>query len=153
MRVTCPPAGVAGGDPLAAPRRAALAAAGASSDAEFKLTRGGGGLPVGLLPALRLALCDDGAVLGDATAAAAAATAGPLSPANEAAALTALHSRLSARRAAYRTSVAEDEGVIASSDAGPRAKVAARLLRLEKPDAGGRAGGHVRRGIGGGGGV
>ena len=96
------------------------------------MTRGGGGLPPGLLPALRLALCKDGAVLGGASAAAAAATAGPLSPANEAAALTTLHSRLSARQAGYKTSVAEDKAVIASSDAGPRAKVAARLLRLEK---------------------
>lgn len=130
LRVTCPPA-AAGGDPLAAPRRAALAAAGASSDAEFKLTRGGG-LPAGLLPALRLALCDDAAVLSSAGAAAAAAAAGPLSPANEAAALTALHARLAARRAGYRSTVAEDEAVIASPDAGPRPKVAARLLRLEK---------------------
>jgi hypothetical protein len=130
LRVTCPPA-AAGDDGLAQARRAALASAGASSDATFKLTRSGG-LPAGLLPALRLALCADAGVLASPAAAAAAAAAGPLSPANEAAALTALSGRLTARLAGYRTTVEEDEATIASPDAGPRAKVAARLLRLEK---------------------
>lgn len=129
LHVETPPVGA---DARAPRVRAALAAAGAASSADFKVSAAQP-LPAGLLPYMRLALADEAALeRGDAAALAAAAAAGPLSPANEATAVGALARRLRERLAGYKTSVGEDEATLASPTAGPRQKVAARLLRLEK---------------------
>jgi len=131
-------------DPLFAAKRAALQRGSSATTAAFKLTAKDP-LPAGLVPYLRLAFCrDEGFVAGaDPLKAAAGGEGGeastsssssssPLGPEVEAAALGALIHHLRKRLAAYGTSIAEDDAIVESESAGPREKVAARLLRIEK---------------------
>ena len=131
-------------DPLFAAKRAALQRGGSATTAAFKLTAKEP-LPSGLIPYLRLAFCGDAAFVAGADPLKAAAGAGeastsssspspspPLGPEVEAAALGALTRHLRRRLAAYATTIADDDATVASESAGPREKVAARLLRIEK---------------------
>jgi len=102
-----------------------------STQHAFRLTRAAP-LPADLLPYLRLALSPDPAAAARPDALEAAAAPGSLGPATEAAALGALTAYLQARLARYPTTVAQDDATVASEAAGPREKVAARLVRIEK---------------------
>ena len=119
---------------------------GSATTAAFKLTAKDP-LPAGLVPYLRLAFCQDAAFVAGADPLKAAAAAGgaaegeastsspsssPLGLEVEAAALGALTRHLRRRLSAYGTTIAEDDATIASEGAGPREKVASRLLRIEK---------------------
>ena len=129
-------------DPLFAAKRAALQRGTASATtASFKLTAKDP-LPAGLVPYLRLAFCKDAAFVAGADPLKAAAggseasssnsSSPPLGPEVEAAALGALTRHLRRRLQAYGTSIEEDDATVASERTGPREKVAARLLRIEK---------------------
>ena len=61
-----------------------------------------------------------------------AADAKPVAPANESRALVQLTGHLRRRLGRYRTTVAEDDAIIADPSTGPRQTVAARLVRIEK---------------------
>lgn len=58
--------------------------------------------------------------------------AAPINAANEARVLAQLCAVLQRRLSGYRTTIAEDDAVIADPASGPRPTVAARLLRKEK---------------------
>lgn len=136
-------------DPLFAAKRAALqrGEGSATTATAFKLTAREP-LPAGLVPYLRLAFCRDEAFVAGADPLKAAAAAGgeaaastsgsssssslPLGPEVEAAALGALTRHLRKRLAAYGTTIEEDDAIVESEASGPRQKVAARLLRIEK---------------------
>lgn len=133
-------------DPLFAAKRAALqrGEGSATTATAFKLTAREP-LPAGLVPYLRLAFCRDEAFVAGADPLKAAAAGGggegaastsgsslPLGPEVEAAALGALTRHLRKRLAAYGTSIEEDDAIVESEASGPRQKVAARLLRIEK---------------------
>ena len=139
-------------DPLFAAKRAALQRGSSATTATFKLTAKDP-LPAGLIPYLRLAFCPDEAFVAGADPLKAAAggeaspssssssssspsssssSPPPLGPEVEAAALGALMRHLRRRLSAYGTTIAEDDATVASEGAGPRQKVAARLLRIEK---------------------
>ncbi|BDA45553.1 probable actin-histidine N-methyltransferase [Coccomyxa sp. Obi] len=116
-------------DPLFQAKRTVLQQHNLSTQQTFQLQRDKG-LPEQLLPYLRLAHCTDADSLRKATLE--TCCSAPISPENERTVLHQLASHLQERLDRYRTSCEEDEAIISSSTAGPRQKVAARLLRIEK---------------------
>ncbi len=122
-------------DPLYPAKRARLGETELSTQQTFQL----GGptpdpLPPTLLPYLRLAYASTEAEVaavqfGDAAA--------PINEANEARVMAQLTGVLQRRLAGYRTTIAEDDAVIADPTSGARPTVAARLLRKEKKILGG----------------
>jgi hypothetical protein len=132
-------------DPLFRQKRQKLSEVGLSTQQTFQLSRSEP-LPQNLLPYLRCAFASteeelakvvipgsSGDSNGDADASnAAAAAAGPVSDVNEKTALAQLAGELTRRLAGYRTTIEEDNAVVADTALGARERVAARLLRIEK---------------------
>ncbi|CAK0782675.1 hypothetical protein CVIRNUC_005870 [Coccomyxa viridis] len=116
-------------DSLFQAKRAVLQQHSMATQQTFQLQRGKG-LPEMLLPYLRLAHCTDSESLKQASLD--SCCSAPISPENELTVLHQLASHLQTCLSRYRTTAEEDEATIASSTAGPRQKVAARLLRIEK---------------------
>ncbi|KAL4419581.1 hypothetical protein ABPG77_004830, partial [Micractinium sp. CCAP 211/92] len=115
-------------DPLYRLKRDKLAAEGLSTQQTFQLSAAAP-LPEQLLPYLRVvhATCEadvEGVEFGEGAA--------PVAPANELTALNQLITVLRLRMSRYRTSIEEDEAIIADPSFGPRPTVAARLLKAEK---------------------
>lgn len=117
-------------DPLYREKRARLAEQDLSTQQTFQLSAvEATPLPPLLLPYLRLCYASTQEDLwavqfGDQTRS--------ISTANEAKALGHLGSHLAQRLKGYRTSVEEDDAIIADPSTAPRQSVAARLLRIEK---------------------
>eukprot|EP00887_Chlorella_sp_A99_P007961 scaffold12.g7961.t1 len=109
-------------------KRDRLAEAGLSTQQVFQLARRQP-LPEQLLPYLRLV---NAASEEEAWRVVFGAGAGPVSPANERLVLSQLIAHLRARLQQYRTTIAEDEATIADPASGPRATVAAKLVKIEK---------------------
>mmetsp|Transcript_34438 Transcript_34438/g.88075 ORF Transcript_34438/g.88075 Transcript_34438/m.88075 type:complete len:316 (+) Transcript_34438:741-1688(+) len=115
-------------DPLFAAKRAKLQTMELTSKHAFNLTKAQP-LPPTLLPFLRFAYLEDDAAVQAATL---DSLMRPVSPANEAAATALLADHLRARIAKYRTTIEEDSRTVEDPAASAKAKVAARLLRIEK---------------------
>eukprot|EP00891_Asterochloris_glomerata_P000308 jgi/Astpho2/308/fgenesh1_pg.00010_%23_65_t len=115
-------------DRLYPQKRNALQQLSLSSQQSFWLLRHQD-LPDTLMPFLRLAHCQDEEALRHPSL---HALQQPLPAEQERALLANLASCLQRRLNRYRTSSEQDEAVIADPAAGPREKVAARLLKLEK---------------------
>ncbi|CAL5228874.1 g12088 [Coccomyxa viridis] len=116
-------------DSLFQAKRAVLQQHKLATQQTFQLQRGKG-LPEMLLPYLRLAHCTDSESLKQASLD--TCCSAPISAENELTVLHQLASHLQSCLSRYRTTAEEDEATIASTSAGPRQKVAARLLRIEK---------------------
>lgn len=116
-------------DPLYRLKRDRLAEQSLSTQQTFQLTRAADPLPPELLPHMRLVQAESAE---EAAAVAFGAGAGPVSAANEARVLGQLAGHLRWRLGRYRTSIEQDEAVIADETAGSRQRVAAKLLRIEK---------------------
>ncbi|KAK9834599.1 hypothetical protein WJX74_005523 [Apatococcus lobatus] len=114
-------------DPLFQQKRTMLQSHGLATMQKFELQRHKG-LPPMLLPYLRLSYTSDPQLLQRPGF----FNAGPSSEYSEKLALAQLTDYLQQRLSRYCTSVAEDNAVVNDPDAGPREKVAARLLRIEK---------------------
>lgn len=121
---------ISNSDPLFPQKRMLLQQHNMSSQHTFQLQRCHD-LPPTLLPYLRLAHCDSKEELKKH---AAAFTTGslPLAEDQEAQVLQNLTSCIQRRLNRYRTTKEEDDAVVADPTAGPREKVASRLLRIEK---------------------
>lgn len=117
-------------DPLYREKRARLAENDLSTQQTFQLSAiETNPLPENLLPYLRMCYATSEEELW---AVEFSSNAHPVSPINEAQVLANLHDHLTQRLSAYRTSIEEDEAVLASNQIGPREAVATRLLRIEK---------------------
>lgn len=116
-------------DPLFAQKRQLLQHHDMASQQSFQLQRHHD-LPPNLLPFLRLGHCSS--TEGLRQHGAFSQTSDPLPPEEEAQVLQNLASCLQQRLQRYQTSREEDDAVVADPSAGPRQKVAARLLRIEK---------------------
>ncbi|KAL4457345.1 hypothetical protein ABPG75_012210 [Micractinium tetrahymenae] len=115
-------------DPLYRLKRDKLAAEGLSTQQTFQLSAATP-LPEQLLPYLRVVHATREA---DVAAATFGEGAAPVAPENELTALNQLVTVLRLRLSRYRTSIEEDEAIIADPAFGPRPTVAARLLKAEK---------------------
>lgn len=116
-------------DPLFPQKRYLLQQHNMSSQQSFQLQRHHD-LPPNLLPYLRLGHCTSSDELKQHGAFSQNSAALP--PHQEAQVLQNLASCLQQRLQRYRTSQEEDDAVVVDPRAGPREKVAARLLRIEK---------------------
>jgi hypothetical protein len=117
-------------DPLYREKRARLAENDLSTQQTFQLSAiESNPLPENLLPYLRMCYATSEEELW---AVEFNPNAQPVSPINEAQVLSNLHHHLTQRLGAYRSSIEEDEAVLANSKTGPREAVATRLLRIEK---------------------
>ncbi|PRW57651.1 3-oxoacyl-[acyl-carrier] synthase chloroplastic isoform A [Chlorella sorokiniana] len=115
-------------DPLYRQKRDALAQHDLSTQQTFQLQRSAP-LPPQLLPYLRVVFATRAE---DIAAASFGEDATPVSPENETTVLNQLIHLLQRRQAAYRTTIEQDDAIIADPTTGPRQTVAARLLRIEK---------------------
>eukprot|EP00884_Botryococcus_braunii_P019622 jgi/Botrbrau1/6343/Bobra.0098s0002.1 len=118
------------GDPLFQAKRQVLQALGLSTQHTFSLLKGQK-LPPLLLPFMRVAFCNDENLLKRPSLAV-EVKEGPLSSTSEAGLRSQLQSYLTDRLARYPRTIQEDEEIIACPTSGPREKVAARLVRIEK---------------------
>lgn len=118
-------------DPIYRQKRMALAekSPNLSTQQTFQLTQSVP-LPAEILPYLRLAHASTEAEIAAVTFD--PALAKPVSPENEARVLGQLAGCLHRRLGAYKTTVEEDDAVIADSTKGPRETVAAKLVKIEK---------------------
>ncbi|EFN55628.1 hypothetical protein CHLNCDRAFT_57818 [Chlorella variabilis] len=115
-------------DPLYRLKRDRLAERGLSTQQTFQL-QAAASLPAQLLPYLRLVHSTREA---DVEGVKWEEEAGPVAPENELTVLNQLITHLRLRQSRYRTTIEEDEAIIADPAKGPRPTVAARLLKIEK---------------------
>lgn len=116
-------------DPLFPQKRYLLQQHNMATQQSFQLLRCQD-LPPNLLPYLRLGHCSSAEELKQHGAF--SQSSAPLPPQHEAQVLQNLASCLQQRLQRYKTSKQEDDAVVVDPRAGPREKVAARLLRIEK---------------------
>ena len=118
-------------DPLFRQKRSKLAEHELSTQQTFQLSAAAAAdpLPPTALPYLRLTFaCTEEEV----NAVEFGENAVPVSTMNEARVLAHLSAYLQRRLSGYRTTIEEDDAIIADPESGPRQTVAARLLRIEK---------------------
>lgn len=126
---TCPAVIIPSDDPFYREKRARLAENELSTQHTFQLSAATP-LPPQLLPFLRLTFASTADEMWKVQFA--PGTAAPISVANENRVLAQLTTHLKRRMAGYKTTVTEDEAIIADPTVRPRQTVAAKLVRIEK---------------------